>query len=508
MDRLDSSPAGARVTRRTPAACTIIARNYLSHARILADSYRRHEPDGRFYLLVVDGLPDGVSVGINIHIIDPRELNIPYFFEMCFKYDVVELCTAVKPSFMSIIMERYQEDSLIYFDPDILIMRPLSELKAELDCGDIILTPHILDPIPLDQRLPAEQEFLGTGTFNLGFIAVKNSKIAINCLRWWEERLRDACRRDSCAALFYDQKWMNLAPVLFPSTRILFDPTYNVAYWNLHSRLLERHGETFFVGGRPLAFFHFSGFDPKKRLQLAWYQTRIQVLKGTPLAELLGLYADLQEANGYEVSSKWEYGYAKFSDGRPVDRLLAQLYLSLDEGTREKFGNPFKVDGSNSFLGWAITPQAEDGNLSPLLMLAYLSREDVAGAFPDVRGVHREAYLDWLRTEGQLEMGYDPELVRLGSATPITGFIHRCSSGAGNQPHACPVDERMNAQGDHTLHMGVTGNVEGDRDQVIAELKARIDAIQATRVWQLGSLYWRTRDRIRKALGRAPKLVI
>ena len=63
------------------------------------------------------------------------------------------------------------------------------------------------------------------------------------------------------------------------------------------------------------------------------------------------LSADLLEAQKCDDScSTWEYGYARFDNGEPVDRLLAQLYLSLGEGTRSRFANPFKAEGPNSFL--------------------------------------------------------------------------------------------------------------------------------------------------------------
>src|SRR5437868_1301544 len=101
-------PAGPR--GRTAAACTIISRNYLSHARILAESYLRHHPSDRFYVLVVDRLPDGVEAGRGLHVVDPDELGLPYFYDMCFKYDVTELSTAVKPTFLSLLLNRYREE--------------------------------------------------------------------------------------------------------------------------------------------------------------------------------------------------------------------------------------------------------------------------------------------------------------------------------------------------------------------------------------------------------------
>jgi hypothetical protein len=84
------------ISRRTkrqsfPAACTIVARNYLAHARVLAKSYLKHHPGAKFYLLVVDGLPDGGSAGPGITLVKPDEIDLPYFFELCFKYDVTDI---------------------------------------------------------------------------------------------------------------------------------------------------------------------------------------------------------------------------------------------------------------------------------------------------------------------------------------------------------------------------------------------------------------------------------
>src|SRR4051812_21610096 len=147
------------------AGCTIVSRNYFSHARILAESFLRHEPDGRFYILVVDDLPDapeadsgpGVTlVGIgDIGLRDPRG--------MCLKYDVVELNTAVKPAFLATLLYERGEEELVYLDPDIEVMRPLETVKAALTRADIVLTPHVLTPIPLDGLHPSDQDILISG---------------------------------------------------------------------------------------------------------------------------------------------------------------------------------------------------------------------------------------------------------------------------------------------------------------------------------------------------------
>src|SRR5262249_37174970 len=61
----------AAPARRFPAGCTVISRNDLSFARVLASSYVQHHAGARFYVLVVDRLPKGVDSGPGIQLIDP-----------------------------------------------------------------------------------------------------------------------------------------------------------------------------------------------------------------------------------------------------------------------------------------------------------------------------------------------------------------------------------------------------------------------------------------------------
>jgi hypothetical protein len=435
MRNLDASPRHKQ--GQSPAACTIISRNYLTFARILVMSYARHHPDGRFYLFIVDGLPDGEDAGADAHLLGPEDLDLPRFREMCFEYDVAELCTAVKPSLLLTLFHRFGEEEVIFFDPDILIMKPLDEMREQLASANIVLTPHTLKPIPADGLRPGEQDFLLAGAYNLGFLALRRSDETLQFLRWWEAHLQDGgAVVDVPKGLMTDQKWMDLVPSLFPSTALLRDDTYNVAWWNMHYRILSRCGEQFLVNGRPLTFFHFSGFDPSRpRLFTKEHQTRTKVVEGSTLAELLDLYADLHGQNGYRKIREWRYRYSHFDNGVPVNLILRRLYLDLDAGMRQRFGDPFRV-GAESFFDWAIRPQPAEANLSPFLLSLYQSRLDLWPEFPDIRRVDRVAFLKWAWTHGAREMGYDPEEMRLPEQRK--GGRVRGARREKKKPHAAP----------------------------------------------------------------------
>jgi glycosyltransferase involved in cell wall biosynthesis len=448
------------------SACTIVSRNYLSHARILAESFARHQPKGRFYLLVVDRLPDGIELPDYIRLIDPGELELPHFYEMCFKYDVTELSTAVKPALLQHLMSVRGESSVCYFDPDILIDRSLTELEQLLQRAPIVLVPHLLDEIPLDGHRPNEQDILIAGSYNLGFIGLHAHTETMELLEWWSTRLRDLCRVSPAEGLMTDQRWIDLVPGLFPSSAVLRDDTYDVAYWNLHSRKLEQSDDgPYRINGRPLAFFHFSGFKPTDIHTFSKHQDRFLVAEHPPLQALLERYAELHAKHDYDVSSKWDYGYSRFSNGLGVHPILRQLYLGLRADQRERFADPFDVDSPRSFFDWATRPRGE--RLSRFLDRLIRLRYDLSAAFPDANGRDREAFLNWAATTGAVEERYDAELVQprpgrieLAGADPGGGGL--LPAAGGNDAHVPSETERPPARGGGPLGVNVIGYLRSE----------------------------------------------
>ena len=427
-----------------PAACTIVARNYLPQARMLAESYARQAPGARFYLLVIDGQPDGIELGAHITRVAMEELDLPGFAELTFKYDVTELATSVKPSLLSLLLDSRGEDAVVYFDPDILVERPLVELRDALATGDVVLTPHLLAPLPDDGKQPSEPDILIAGAYNLGFVAMKRSDTSRALLCWWADRLRDGCLVAPERGLMTDQRWVDLVPGMFPSTVLLRDPSYNVAYWNLPARslTLAEGDASVLVDGRPLAFFHYSGFDPSSPHVLSKHQNRVTVTPGSPLAHLLDRYADGLLTHGFAQARRWPYGYGAFADGRPIPAVLRRLYHDLDESVRQGFGDPFQV-GPGSFVAWALETPAETGGLSPFLAALYRARPDVAAVFPEARGRDRDAFVSWARRTGSREMGYAPSMASGPTEALLTvarRVGQRLQSAAATLPVAAQAD--------------------------------------------------------------------
>jgi len=65
---------------------------------------------------------------------------------------------------------------------------------------------------------------LAHGTYNLGFLAIRNDTNGRRLAEWWNERLLEYCFDDKTNGIFVDQKWCDLVPAMFDGVMIVRDP--------------------------------------------------------------------------------------------------------------------------------------------------------------------------------------------------------------------------------------------------------------------------------------------
>jgi hypothetical protein len=319
-------------------ACTIVARNYLPAARVLAASFLAQHTGGRVCVLVVDDFDEDVDPSAEqFEVVRPVDLDLApeEFLRMAMLYDVTELCTAVKPWLQRLLLDR-GAGVVLYLDPDMEVFASLDRLASAARERGIVIVPHAESPIPLDGREPTEQTILHAGAYNLGFIGVSDA--ARPFLAWWEERLARHCYRDVEDAHFVDQRFVDLVPGLFEPA-IVRDPAYNVAYWNLHSRHVEWKEGRWLCNGKPLYFFHFSNYKPEVPSLLSAFQNRIRLVAQPDLGKLFSLYTDRLLQHGYEECRNWPYTHGKYADGGRITDEDRRVYRSL--GKPLVPGDPF-----------------------------------------------------------------------------------------------------------------------------------------------------------------------
>lgn len=255
------------------ACYTSFTFSYLSKARVLAESLKKYHPDWDLFALITDQLSEQFEFDINREDFDQilwsRDLDIPNFSEWIRTHNIVEACTAVKgAALLHLCHQKY--DAIVYLDPDVAVFSPLADVVSFLQEGsEIVLTPHQLTPEAPDDTIAIKDNELCSlthGVYNLGFLAISTKGEGLKFAQWWRDRLYHYCKEDISKGMFTDQRWCDLIPAFFDNVKILRDPGYNVASWNLSKRniTINNDGEIL-VNNSILKFFHFTKLGPVGR---------------------------------------------------------------------------------------------------------------------------------------------------------------------------------------------------------------------------------------------------
>ena len=434
-------------------ACTIIAKNYLAQARVLADSFLEHNPGSTFSVLVIDAVEEHFDPAAErFAVLSPGDIGCEPFERMAARYDVLELSTAVKPWLLR--QQLSAGDTITYLDPDIQVFGSLEHLHQEALGHGLALTPHNTSPIPDDGRKPTQIDIMVAGVYNLGYLSIGHGTEIERLIDWWCDRLTRDCRVDPAYGYFVDQRWFDLAPGFLSDFSIVRDPEYNVAYWNAHSRELTVDDDgRYSVDGRPLAFFHFSGFDPVKPDVLSRHQTRVTLTERPALQRICAEYAQRAVVAGYWETRAWPYTWATLANGEPMSAVMRAVYAA-GEDEHMLSASPFSGPGCRALLRWAVEQDPEfPAGINRALAHVYRRRADLQAVFADLEGDSRPAFLDWARQSAVREFDLPESVIPAAEPPPVpTPEPHSDSAGAsGPSPAPPPAPARAVVDPDDTV---------------------------------------------------------
>jgi glycosyltransferase involved in cell wall biosynthesis len=385
---------------------TICATNYVAFARVLMQGVARHHPDAARYVVLVDEPRVDLS-GDGFEVILARDLALPEFDSFCFRYDISELSTAIKPyAFLELFKRNF--DCCVFLDPDICVYGALDEaLSALSGGGQAVLTPHRLAP-DVRSGWPTDRDLLRVGAYNLGFFGVRWTREVVELLEWWARRLEKDCLVALERGLFVDQKWMDLWPSFCAGTTILRHPGYNVAYWNLAERKIERSDDRHLVNGQPLVFFHFSGVMPHRPDVLSKYQALFTSSNIGAADALLQSYIVAVLASGHADLERITCSYSQFENGVPI----ASLVRSLFRRDERRFPDPYRsVFRALQEPSDKVSPNPE-GVVSVAAYEAWKLRIDVQQTFAIDTAEGQVGLARWFVGHGCAESGLDPIFAR------------------------------------------------------------------------------------------------
>lgn len=337
-------------------AFTSFSYSYLNRARVLARTLKSQHPDWVVWAVITDKEPEGFIFDLYAEDFDQvltvEDLFVDDTQSWLFAHDVVEACTGVKGKASIKILEQPDCEKLVYFDPDTAVINSIDEVIALLDKFSIVLTPHQTDPENRANRMAIQDNEIASlnyGVFNLGFIAVANDAEGKRFVRWWDDRLRDWCHDRLDIGVFVDQKWCNLVPCFFDNVKVLRDPGYNVASWNLnHRKMRYDDSGVALINERPLRFYHFT-----KLGAIGDAMTQRYARDNIEIYELWWWYRqEVLKSSSEAIPKGWWY-YGTFDNGQKIPKSARKLYRERDD-LKEAFRQPFN-SGPDSFYQWVIS---------------------------------------------------------------------------------------------------------------------------------------------------------
>jgi hypothetical protein len=239
---------------------TVCNRVYLDTAIALMESVRKYHDNCKFVIGLaendewVSSNPWVFNLGFD-SVIFGSKLH-PNYEALSTKYDITELCCAVKANLMKETLALSEKGVAIFMDPDTYAYSSLDHVLEPLEADyDIVFTPHLVKGLDVEMEMSSTRH----GIFNLGFLGVANTSACISFLDWWDLRLQDYSTDNPARGYFNDQTWASLG-VGFTNAFVLRNPGYNFATWTLRTSILGYSNERLAVEGNPLKFIHYSGY--------------------------------------------------------------------------------------------------------------------------------------------------------------------------------------------------------------------------------------------------------
>lgn len=397
--------------------CAVATAHRLPHVRTLARSIRRYHPSSSIHVLVVDPPPDFDPDAEPFSVVTVDELGVPRLENRRFRYNAQQFCGMLKSWLIRKLMRdsRSRDQRLVYIDALSWLTWNLRNVSRLLDRHRILIAPHVSSPVPNDGRHKNEHDFLRSGTYISGFLALRTSPSARSLIDFWSDRVLEHCMPER-GVVANDQKWFALIPSMFSDVGIIRTPGHNLAYWNMHDRTLTQRRGRWFLDEFPCRIVHFSGYEPHVPTELTRYPSDRTRLSDRPdLVPLVDAYRKELVRNGYETLGTFPYSFNAFDNGIPIPALLRLYYSGLANTAR--FGDPFRTDGATSFFRWMManenvrtSKRGKGGSLPRLWKWIYDQSAALQRLFPDAGGRDRARFVQWAEQQGTEALGLPPEL--------------------------------------------------------------------------------------------------
>lgn len=420
--------------------CTIVTRDDLPFAQVLADSLRRHNPDAELDVLVLDPLRREAAVGEGVRLLTAESVGADEMGGLIARLGRLGAAAVLRPLVVDALLES-GASAVASLTPWLEVHAPLTPLIDLLERHSPCLMLRVPEGLPPeDGRRPHRLDVLDAGWLSPSLVAVRADDRGFT--RWWSRELRrradvapDTWRRLAYMSESALTAGLEDAPRRFTQAGFVGDPGWAVSAWNLHARPLTLNDGTVFAAESRLRLFDFTGFRPDRAHRLVPIDraralgadvARIRPVDDAVLIGLCRAYAKRLWASGWVAPERPPATQQELPNGVVYDALVARLHeRAAAEGENVlDLADPKALDALVAWLGSPAERGAGAG-ITRYLHALYGTRADLRAAFPDLDGADGDAFARWAWDHGQAELGLPPALLppRPSAAAPVVRVV-------------------------------------------------------------------------------------
>ena len=237
--------------------CTYFDHNYLSRGLALHRSLRRHAPDCCLWVLCLSAECYRILAALDLPGIVPVRLEDfeeadPELAATRAGRTIVEYYFTCSPAWMLYVLARETDAEWVtYLDGDLYFFASPEVVYDELKDAAVAIIPHRYAP-----NLERRRSF---GTYNVGWVGMRNDPDSIAVIKWWRERCIEWCHDYVDGGRYADQGYLDSFSKLSGRVRVIENIGANLAPWNIANYRIDMRGDRVTIDATPLVFFHFQG---------------------------------------------------------------------------------------------------------------------------------------------------------------------------------------------------------------------------------------------------------
>jgi len=262
------------------ALCFVFDKNYIHQGKHAILSAKKYNPEYTTVLLTDYNEEKLADIQISPKDIDATDATDEHWL------------LVGRISLIEFVIKNLKYNTAIFIDGDTYSYNSFEHLQTETENHDLVIIPHITEPLPEDNFFPQNRTISFAGNYNTGVWSA--SEKGLPFLTWWKNQTKKYPVTMPEVGLIAEQGWLRFAPDFNNNVKILRHPGYNVAYWNIKQRFLEKRDNTYYINGEKLCIMHFSGLNKDiNPANMSKFQNRFILDSKDIVFELYNFYYNL-----------------------------------------------------------------------------------------------------------------------------------------------------------------------------------------------------------------------